>query len=167
MDIILLIPNIRSTHNIGSIFRTAEGFGVSKIMLSGYTPYPDLKIVNTKDERLPHIRQKITTQISKTALGAEKIVPFIYTATLPIRELKRQGYSIIGLEQAKNSIPINEYNPPKNKKIALLIGEEVNGLTQDEIELCDAIIEIPMHGQKESFNVSVATGICLYALTLK
>ncbi len=167
MDIILLIPNIRSTHNIGSIFRTAEGFGVSKIMLSGYTPYPDLKIVNTKDERLPHIRQKITTQISKTALGAEKIVPFIYTATLPIRELKRQGYSVIGLEQAKNSIPINEYNPPKNKKIALIIGEEVNGLTQDEIELCDEIIEIPMHGQKESFNVSVATGICLYALTLK
>lgn len=166
MEIVLLLPNIRSTYNVGSIFRTADGFGVKKIIMSGYTPYPNLNLVGSDDTRLPHLREKITSQISKTALGAEKVIDFDYYSTLPVQELKKQGYLILGLEQASNSTLLPNFKP-KNKKIALIIGEEVNGLTSDQISLCDEIVEIPMKGQKESFNVSVATGICLYSLTLK
>ena len=166
MEIILLLPNIRSTNNVGSIFRTADGFGVSKIILSGYTPFPTLNLIGKEDLRLPHIQQKITKQISKTALGAEKIIDFDYIETPPINDLKKNGYTIIGLEQTKDSTLLPNFTP-KTNKIALIVGEEVNGLTNEELSLCDQIIEIPMKGQKESFNVAVATGICLYGLTLQ
>ena len=166
MEIILLLPNIRSTFNVGSIFRTSDGFGVNKIIMSGYTPYPNLNLVGKDDSRLPHIKEKITKQISKTALGAETVIDFDYLPTAPIKQLKERGYLIIGLEQAPGSIPLPRYKLPADcKKIALIVGEEVHGLTNQEIALCDTIVEIPMHGQKESFNVSVATGICLYGLT--
>ena len=158
-DIVVIAHNIRSTHNVGAIFRTAEGFGVSKIILSGYTPYPKL----LKDGRLPHIAEKLTKQISKTALGAEAIVPFEYLEQPPINELKADGYRIVALEQAPHSIPMASYKP--GKKIALLLGEEVEGITPDLLAQCEDIIEIPMVGKKESFNVSVAAGIALYALT--
>jgi tRNA G18 (ribose-2'-O)-methylase SpoU len=158
-DIIVIAHNIRSTHNVGAIFRTAEGFGVSKIILSGYTPYPKLP----KDGRLPHIAEKLTKQISKTALGAEAIVPFEYLEQPPLEELKSDGYRLVALEQAPNSISMAAYKP--TERIALLLGEEVEGITQDLLAQCDDIIEIPMVGKKESFNVSVATGIALYALT--
>ena len=166
MEIILLLPNIRSTFNVGSIFRTAEGFGVKKIIISGYTPYPSLNLVGQDDSRLPHLREKITRQISKTALGAENIVDFDYYNKLPISELKKHGFTILALEQSKDSVSLPKYKP-SNDKIALIVGEEVHGLTSDELAFCDEIVEIPMQGQKESFNVSVATGICLYALTSK
>lgn len=159
LDIVLLAHNIRSTHNVGALFRTAEGFGVSRIILSGYTPYPTIE----RDTRLPHIHEKLTNQIHKTALGAETLVPFEYTEQPPLTELKASGYRIVGLEQASKSIPLPDYSPPE--KVALLIGEEVEGIDQTLIEQCDDIIEIAMVGQKESFNVSVATGIALYALT--
>jgi len=158
-DIIVIAHNIRSTHNIGAIFRTAEGFGISKIILSGYTPYPRL----LKDSRLPHISDKLTKQISKTALGAEAIVPFEYLEQPPLADFKSAGYRIVALEQAKNSIPMASYTPPE--KIVLLLGEEVEGITTELLAECEDIIEIPMVGKKESFNVSVATGIALYALT--
>jgi len=158
-DIIVIAHNIRSTHNVGAIFRTAEGFGISKIILSGYTPYPRLQ----KDSRLPHISEKLTKQISKTALGAEAIVPFEYLEQPPLNELKAAGYRIVALEQAENSIPMACYSPPR--KVVLLLGEEVEGVTAELLAECDDIIEIPMVGKKESFNVSVATGIALYALT--
>lgn len=156
-NITLVAHNIRSTHNVGAIFRTAEGFGVEKIILSGYTPYPTY----TADPRLPHIARKITNQIHKVALGAESMVPFeryemldewIASSTLPL----------VGLEQSPNSIPLADYTPPD--QFALLLGEEVDGIESDLLPRCDAIIEIPMRGQKESFNVSVATGIALFAL---
>lgn len=159
-DIIVIAHNIRSTHNVGAIFRTADGFGVTKIILSGYTPYPRIE----HDTRLPHISDKMTAQIHKTALNAETIVPFEYRATLDVEEVKNEGYKLVALEQAENSIPLNEYVPPE--KIALLIGEEVHGIEPELLHQCEAIIEIPMRGQKESFNVSVATGIALYALTI-
>ncbi len=162
-DIVIILPNIRSTHNVGAIFRTAEGFGVNKIYLCGYTPYPDLTIVGKEDGRLPHIRQKLTAQIHKTALGAEKTVPFHYTEQPPLDILIRQGYQIIGLEQTPNSLLLNDF-APASKKIAVLLGEEVRGLPQALIDQCDALVEIPMKGQKESFNVAVALGICLYGL---
>lgn len=158
-DIIVIAHNIRSTHNVGAIFRTSEGFGISKIILSGYTPYPRIG----QDSRLPHIAEKLTKQINKTALGAEAIVPFEYTEEPPLAELKAKGYRIVALEQASTSIPMAEYKPAE--KIALLLGEEVEGITPELLAECEDIIEIPMAGKKESFNVSVAAGIALYALT--
>jgi len=159
-DIIVIAHNIRSTHNVGSIFRTCEGFGVSKIIISGYSPYPKLPI----DTRLPHIIDKLNLQIHKTALGAETMVPFEYQENPNLSLLKEQGYTITGLEQNKRSILLQNYKIPQ--KIALLLGEEVHGITDNLINECDDIIEILMVGKKESFNVSVATGIALYALSI-
>lgn len=160
-EIIVIAHNIRSTHNVGAIFRTSEGFGVSKIILSGYTPYPTL----TNDSRLPHISRKLTDQIHKTALGAEEIVPFEYQEVPDTTSLKRAGYRIVGLEQDDRSIMLQDYKA--GDKIALLLGEEVKGITDAMRETCDDLIEIPMVGKKESFNVSVAAGIALYALSIQ
>lgn len=157
-DIIVIAHNIRSTHNVGAIFRTAEGFGVSRIILSGYTPAPS----HPGDKRLPHIAEKLTKQIHKTALGAETMVPFSYEETPNFDELHQRGYRIAALEQDETSIALPRYHSPE--KIALLLGEEVNGIEPELLQHCDDIIEIPMTGQKESFNVSVATGIALYHL---
>jgi tRNA G18 (ribose-2'-O)-methylase SpoU len=160
-EIIVIAHNIRSTHNVGAIFRTSEGFGVSRIILSGYTPYPLIK----NDSRLPHISRKLTDQIHKTALGAEEIVPFEYQELPQITSLKEAGYTIVGLEQDVRSVMMSDYHAPE--KIVLLLGEEVEGITTDLRDLCDDLVEIPMVGKKESFNVSVATGIALYALTVQ
>lgn len=159
-EIIVIAHNIRSTHNIGSIFRTSEGFGVSKIIISGYSPYPRL----LNDKRLPHISAKLTDQIHKSALGAEDMVPFEYIETPDYESYKNQGYRIVGLEQDARSVMLNEYKAPD--KIVLVLGEEVKGITDDMRFICDDLIEIPMVGKKESFNVSVATGIALYGLTI-
>ena len=173
-EIIVIAHNIRSTHNVGAIFRTCEGFGVQRLILSGYTPYPDLALQPTPpqcayqpeetvraDPRLPHIREKITRQIHKTALGAEALVPFDYQPELDLEQFA--GYRIVALEQASTSVSLQQYQPPS--KLVLLLGEEVHGIPAETLALVDDIIEIPMYGQKESFNVSVATGIALYALT--
>lgn len=157
-DITLLVHNIRSTHNVGAIFRTAEGFGVTKIILSGYTPYPKVK----NDHRLPHISEKLTSQIHKTALGAETMVDFEYVEDIRTW-LDAYSLPLLALEQAPNSVPLREFVPPE--QFALLIGEEVHGIEPDLLARCDHILEIPMVGQKESFNVSVANGIALYALS--
>jgi len=157
-EIIIIAHNIRSTHNIGAIFRTAEGFGVTKIILSGYSPYPHIP----GDTRLPHIYEKLTSQIHKTALDAEMIVPFEYREVPPMALLKSEGYRIVGLEQEDRSINLADYTTPD--KIALLIGEEVHGIEAELLAQCQDVLEIPMVGKKESFNVSVATGIALYAL---
>ena len=173
-EIIVIAHNIRSTHNVGAIFRTCEGFGVQRLILSGYTPYPDLSLQPTPphcayhleetvraDPRLPHIREKITRQIHKTALGAEALVPFDYQPELDLEQFA--GYHIVALEQAPTSVSLQQYQPPS--KLVLLLGEEVHGIPAETLSLVDDIIEIPMYGQKEAFNVSVATGIALYALT--
>lgn len=157
--IIVIAHNIRSTHNVGPIFRTCEGFGVDKIIFSGYTPYPTIP----HDPRLPHIHQKLTDQIHKTALGAEMMVPFEYQEVPDLTTLKQAGYHIIGLEQDARSVMLPDYRPPE--KIALLLGEEVEGIETNLRNMCDNLIEIPMSGKKESFNVSVAAGIALYGLT--
>lgn len=157
-EIIVIAHNIRSTHNVGALFRTAEGFGVSKIYLTGYTPYPILK----DDTRLPHIARKIHDQIHKTALGAETLVPFEYLEEPPFGYLKQAGFTLAALEQSASSIHLQNFDPPE--KIVLLLGEEVAGVSQAHLEETDVILEIPMVGQKESFNVSVAAGIALYQL---
>lgn len=160
-DIILIAHNIRSTHNVGSIFRSAECFGVSKLILSGYSPYPTIP----QDTRLPHISQKLTEQIHKTALGTELAVPFEYHEQPPLEALSLEGYTIVALEQDRSSILISEYEP--GQKTALLLGEERRGITTDLLKKVEAILEIPMLGEKESLNVSVATGIALYQLRQK
>lgn len=160
-DIIVIAHNIRSTHNVGAIFRTSEGFGATKIILSGYTPYPLI----AADTRLPHISRKLTDQIHKTALGAEVIVPFEYQETPDIETLRAQGYTIVGLEQDERSVMLPDYIPPE--KAVLLLGEEVEGIKDELRNVCDDLIEIPMVGKKESFNVSVAAGIALYALAIQ
>ena len=164
-EIIVIAHNIRSTHNVGAIFRTCEGFGVKKIILSGYTPYPFIAGSHpaSRDERLPHIREKLTAQIHKTALDAELLVPFEHLEAPNLQELKEDGYRIVALEQHATSISLSHYEAPA--KIALLLGEEVEGIEQSLLEQCDDSIEIPMQGKKESFNISVATGIALYGLT--
>lgn len=175
-EIIVIAHNIRSTHNVGAIFRTCEGFGVSKLILSGYTPYPDLSLhtsapscayidgeVTTHDPRLPHIREKITSQIHKTALGAEALVPFEYHESIALPALQQAGYRIVALEQSATSTNLRDYHVPV--RLALLLGEEVQGITSNLLAQVDDIVEIPMHGQKESFNVSVAAGIALFQLS--
>lgn len=166
--ITLLLHNIRSTHNVGSLFRTAEGLGVAKIILSGYTPYPDLSLVGLHDPRLPHIAEKLTAQIHKTALGAESMVPFIYVED--VREwlddnAAGEKLPLVALEQSERSVMLPDFQPPE--KLALLLGEEVHGVNEDLLACCDHIVEIPMFGQKESFNVSVAGGIALYELVVR
>lgn len=157
-EIIVIAHNIRSTHNVGAIFRTSEGFGVTKIILSGYTPYPHIQ----NDTRLPHIADKLTQQIHKTALNAETLVPFEHQEEPDLATLKAQGFRIVGLEQDMRSVMLPDYKPPQ--KIVLLLGEEVEGITSTLRNLCDDLIEIPMVGKKESYNVSVAAGIALYGL---
>lgn len=157
--ITIIAHNIRSAHNVGAIFRSAEGFGVEKIILSGYTPYPS----HYQDPRLPHLAEKITSQIHKSALGAENLVPFEHIQDI-FSWISENPIPIIALEQSPDSIRIQDYTPPP--EFALILGEEVNGVDAELLNNCDSIIEIPMRGKKESFNVSVAAGIALYALSI-
>lgn len=159
-EIVVIAHNIRSAHNIGSIIRTCEGFGVKKVIISGYSPYPKLK----NDTRLPHISEKLTKQISKASLGAEKMINIEFQEYPDFQKIKNDGYTIVGLEQDKNSCPINQFKP--RGKTVLVLGEEINGIDKNIIKNCDFLIEIPMYGKKESFNVSVATGIALYQMTI-
>ena len=156
----VIAHNIRSAHNVGSIFRTCDGFAVDHLYLTGYTPYPQLE----RDTRLPHIIGKTTNDIHKTALGAEKSVAFSHLAHPQsiIDSYMAHGYEIIALEQHENSELISEIETPQ--KALLILGEEVNGVPRELLSKCTQIVEIPMEGKKESFNVSVATGIALYAL---
>lgn len=166
-EITLLVHNIRSTHNVGAIFRTAEGFGVQKIVLSGYTPYPNLAIVGLRDPRLPHLAEKLTKQIHKTALGAERMVSFQRFDTLDdwfLENQRSENLPVVALEQSERSVLLPDFQAPA--KFALLLGEEVDGVADEYLARCQHIVEIPMFGQKESFNVSVACGIALYGLTV-
>jgi tRNA G18 (ribose-2'-O)-methylase SpoU len=152
MERAVLLHNIRSAHNVGSIFRTADGAGVTKIYISGYTPLPVDRFGRTQKE------------IAKTALGAERTIPWEFRANASklIEELRDSGTQIIGLEQDERAI---DYRSLKAKKDALLIlGNEVRGISKPLRNLCDVLIEIPMRGEKESLNVSVAAGVALYTL---
>lgn len=158
--IIVIAHDMRSTYNIGSLFRTADAMGVEMIYLTGYTAYPAQK----NDERLPHITEKLDRQIEKTALGATKTVKWQHEEDVQnvIGRLSGKGYTIAALEQFKNSIRLNEYAPPE--KIALLLGTELTGLPNGLIEKADVCIEISMFGKKESLNVVQAAAIALYHL---
>jgi 23S rRNA (guanosine2251-2'-O)-methyltransferase len=162
---VLILHNIRSVHNVGSIFRTADAAGVSNIILCGYTPAP---LDRFGRERKDFI---------KVSLGAEKTVLWEHAKQFAsvVRKLKKENYTIVALEQDKKSISLFDYcNKIRNnetgaqattsEKIALVLGNEPRGLSKQALALCDVIVEIPMRGKKESLNVSVASGIALFEL---
>jgi tRNA G18 (ribose-2'-O)-methylase SpoU len=148
-EFFVVLEKIRSIYNVGSIFRTAEGLGFSEVFLCGYTPAPS-----------DGERQK--SLIHKTALGAEEYIKWkkVKSCSGLLTKLKKENIYIIGLENVKNSIPIKKLKIPKKfNKIALILGHEVEGISEKIIKKCDVVVEIPMLGMKESFNVSVAFGI--------
>lgn len=156
--IVLIAHNVRSCHNVGSLLRTAEGLGVELVLLSGYTPYPAV----SNDIRLPHEAARITRQIQKTALGAELTQKWAHrhTALEAIDFLQKNGYRIAAIEQNPSSIALPKYLP--SNKIALIVGREVEGIEPEILALCDDIVEIPMYGSKESFNVAQAAAMAMY-----
>jgi len=150
-EVAVLLHNIRSAHNVGSIFRTADAAGVRQVYLSGYTPAPR--------DRFGRVQK----EVAKTALGAEKFLPWEYARTPGplIQRLKKQGWVVVGVEQGARSI---DYRTFRTKRPTLLIfGNEVRGLSPALCNACDTLIEIPMHGRKESLNVSVAAGVILFS----
>ncbi|RYE24307.1 MAG: TrmH family RNA methyltransferase [Sphingobacteriaceae bacterium] len=137
---------VRSMHNIGSIFRTSDGFAVEQLVLCGITAQP------------PH------REIEKTALGATQSVSWTYFESIKtaLQQLREDDYQLIAVEQAANSIGLNHFQPEKNKKYALIFGNEVNGVSEEAMEMIDACIEIPQFGTKHSFNIVVSAGIVLW-----
>lgn len=165
-EIHLILYNIRSILNVGAILRTAEGLGVEKVIFSGYTPAP-LPV----SKELPHIAENITAKIHKTALGAEAYLDLAATDNIlhTLGNYHKDGFQLVGLENNLNDPRLIQINSPNfhskiNQKIALILGEEVEGISNELKALCDRFVEIPMVGRKESFNVSVATGMILYEL---
>lgn len=147
---ILILHDIRSAYNVGAMFRTADGAGVDKIYISGYTPRPIDRFGRVQGE------------IEKTSLGASITVPWEDSLSLIelIQKLQSEGVKIVAVEQMKDSISLSSM--PNYKKKAFIMGNEVEGVAKEVLELADVIVEIPMLGQKESLNVSVAAGIILY-----
>ena len=149
--IIIILENIRSAHNVGSVFRNSDAFLIKSIILCGITPCPPNK------------------QINKTALGATNSIEWNYykNSKTIIQKLKKQVYLIIAVEQVKNSTKLQDFKINKNKKIVLIFGNEINGIKQESINMCDEIIEIPQYGTKHSFNISVCSGIILWEIYKK
>lgn len=159
-SIILIVHNVRSAHNVGSLLRTADGLGIERVYFTGYTPYPALE----NDNRLPHLRDKIERQIDKTALGAQKSVPWRHAEHIGdvIKKLKADNFVIAALEQTAKAKSLPKFKPHGN--IALVVGNEVEGLDNEVLALADIHLQIPMLGAKESFNVAVSGAIALYHL---
>lgn len=159
-QLILIAHNLRSAHNVGSLLRTAEGLGIDKVYLTGYTPYP----LHANDERLPHLATKIDKQISKTALGAETSQSWQHLDEVDglIEKLKQDGCSLAALEQTPDATKLTDFK--SDGKIALIVGREVEGVEPEILAACDKILEIPMFGSKESFNVAQAAAMALYHL---
>lgn len=169
--ITLLLHNIRSCHNVGSILRTADGFGIKTAVFSGYTPhYNDQNL-------LPHLREKLNHQIEKTALGAEKYLTIETSEDIlkTLDNLHSKNYLVLGLENnlsdpRKIELSLNDLSRIRStlqsrENIALLLGEEVAGIDKTLYDKIDYFLEIPMRGKKESFNVSIATAIALFYLS--
>lgn len=149
--IIVLLDNIRSLNNIGSVFRTGDAFRIEKIYLCGYTATPPNK------------------DIAKTALGATKSVDWEHREDIKelIQELKQNATEVYAIEQASNSVMLDEFHPKKKVKTAVIFGNEVQGVQQEAIDLCDGVIEIPQIGTKHSLNISVSNGVVLWDLYAK
>lgn len=146
LPVIVVLDNVRSMHNIGSIFRTSDGFAVEKIYLCGITAQP------------PH------REIEKTALGATQSIEWVYyeNVTHAIKDLKDLAYKIIAIEQAENSVMLSNYKPALSEKYVLIFGNEVQGVSDEAMSMIDTCIEIPQFGTKHSFNIVVSAGIVLW-----
>ena len=157
-SLILIAHNLRSTHNVGSLLRTAEGLGLATVYLTGYTPYSS----SPHDNRLPHIVAKLDKQISKTALGAETSQTWEHVEDINvlIGQLKADGYTVAALEQTPTAVELPDYQPPN--KLAIIVGREVEGVEPEVIKQTDLQLVIPMFGAKESFNVVQAAAMALY-----
>jgi len=159
-NIVIIAHDMRSTHNVGSLLRTAEGLGVSKVYLTGYTPYPKRE----DDTRLPHVADKLDRAITKTALGAEKQIAWEYQEDIftVLSRLKEDSFTICALEQTKDARDITGYTAPA--KCAVLLGTEVTGIPEELLNQCDQALVIPMFGKKESFNVVQAAAMAMFFL---
>ncbi|MGH2644622.1 MAG: RNA methyltransferase, partial [Chitinophagaceae bacterium] len=144
--LVLLLENIRSMHNVGSVFRTADAFLLEGIFLCGYTPTP------------PH------RDIHKTALGATETVQWKYFKDIveAIKELRKSDYKILAVEQAVESISLRDFIPPAHHPLCLIFGNEVSGISENALSLCDGCIEIPQYGMKHSLNISVSAGMVVW-----
>lgn len=158
VSLVVIAHNIRSSHNIGSLFRTAEALGASKLYLTGFTPYPQ----RVRDVRLPHIAAKTHKDIAKTALGAEHLLPWQQVDDIRqlITRLKGIGYQLVALEQTPHSIDLRQC--VSSRQVALVLGNEPAGIDQETLSLCDMAVDIPMKGSKESLNVVQAAAIAIY-----
>lgn len=168
LKIIVIAHDIRSAHNVGALLRTADGLGIDQVILSGYTPRPK----GLSDDRLPHIANKVHGRIAKTSLGAENSVNWNYAPDINsvIDDLKTAGTTILALEQASDSISLPEINKLIRDKsfesVAILLGSEVDGVSQKLLAKTEYTIEIPMFGKKESYNVVEAATMAMYQLRL-
>jgi len=145
----VVLDDIRSAHNVGSIFRSADAFRIDRILLCGITPVPPM------------------AEIHKTALGAEDSVPWEHRASAvdTVRELQDKGYTVVAVEQTENSVRLDKFVRDFGKKYAFVLGNEVEGVSQEVVDACDISLEIPQYGTKHSLNVSVCAGVVLWAVT--
>ncbi len=146
LKITVILDNVRSQHNIGSVFRTADSFFIERIILCGICAVPP------------------TPEIHKSALGAEFSVDWQYykNTSEAVEALKEEGYIIISVEQAENSVMLHNFEPDPDKKYALVFGNEVKGVSQDVVDMSDSVLEIPQFGTKHSLNISVSAGAVLW-----
>ncbi|GET30867.1 RNA methyltransferase [Prolixibacter sp. SD074] len=151
LPVTVVLDNIRSGNNVGSVFRTSDALRIEKIILCGITATPPNK------------------EIHKTAIGAEKSIDWEYCKGTDevVKKLRSEGYKIVGVEQVANSTLLTDFNATKEDKVALIFGNEVKGVQQRIIDLCDENIEIPQYGTKHSFNISVSAGIVLWDISNK
>jgi 23S rRNA (guanosine2251-2'-O)-methyltransferase len=149
--IVIVLDNIRSAHNVGSVFRTADGFAIEKIVLTGITAQP------------PH------REINKTAIGATDSVPWEYEENVveAVKDLGKKGYRVLIAEQTDKSIPLDKLEIAPANKIAIVLGNEVDGVSDEIIALFETSVEIPQFGTKHSFNVAVSAGILLWEIARK
>lgn len=149
--LIIILDNVRSLNNVGSVFRTADAFLVEAIYLCGITGTP------------PH------KDIQKTALGSTETVTWKHFATTleAVEALKKQGYKVFAIEQAESAVMLNKFTPLLNEKLAVVLGNEVKGVQQEVIHHCDGVVEIPQVGTKHSLNIAVSAGIVVWDLFLK
>ncbi|MDX1670789.1 MAG: TrmH family RNA methyltransferase [Balneolaceae bacterium] len=145
----ILLHNVRSMHNVGAAFRSADAFGISRILLSGFTPAPP------------------RPEISKTAIGAEKHVEWEQLDGKDAIAALKQTVTLIGVEQTSQSVLLPDYQPPVSRDLCLLFGNEVTGIDEELFPHIDAFVEIPQYGHKHSLNVSVSIGVVLYAMLQK
>jgi len=157
MSVIIILDNIRSAHNVGSIFRTADAFGITEIYLCGTSPTPIDKFNRPRKD------------IAKVSLGAEKTVTWRYfvSSLRAVNVLRKKGVKILSIEQSEGSADISDIKMYQNADIALVFGNEVEGVSSKILRVSDKIFEIPMRGKKESLNVSVAFGIVVAEIQKK